>query len=58
VTPDSIDTIGPLWNFVIVIVVVTALVVWAEWRQRKDDAVQRWIDERRDRAREVGGKDA
>ncbi len=56
--PASLDTIGPLGNIVIAVIVVTAFVVWAEWRQRKDDAVQRWIDERRDRARELGGRDA
>jgi len=56
-TPETIDTIGPLWNIVIAIVVVTALVVWAEVRQRKDDDVQRLIDERRTRAHDLAGKD-
>lgn len=52
--PESIDTLAPLWNIVIAIVVGVAGVVWAEVRQEKDD-VQRLLDARR--ARALKGRD-
>jgi cytochrome c-type biogenesis protein CcmH/NrfF len=55
--PETINVLAPLWNIVIAIVVITALVVWAELRQRKDDDVQHLIDERRARAHDRAGRD-
>lgn len=53
-TPESIDTIGPLWNIVGAIVVFVAAVCWATAREEKDD-VQQYLDARR--RHDLVGKD-
>ncbi len=55
--PEPINVLAPLWTIVVVIVVVTALVVWAEVRQRRDDDVQHLIDQRRAQVHDRAGRD-
>jgi hypothetical protein len=53
-TPETIDTIGPLWIIVIAIVVGVLLVCWATAREEKDD-VQQYLDARR--RHDLAGRD-